>query len=122
MQSEPLSDVEVDELATMLRRLHQQLEAQATALVPATEPVQLDQQSVGRVSRIGAIEQQQMDSARARHGAERLRAVVVALSRVQSGDYGYCQQCDEPIGYARLQARPETGLCLQCQQQQEAAR
>lgn len=120
MQAKLLEQVQVEELAAVLRRVREQLDTQADLIAPSTKPVTLDQQSVGRLSRIDAIAQQEMDTARAHHSAERLRAVAVALSRVASGDYGYCQSCDEPIGYERLAARPETSLCLQCQQKHEA--
>ena len=118
MQRDPLSPREVEALTTVLQKLRGELSTQATLIEPVTKPVPLDQQSVGRLSRMGAIAQQQMDSARA-HSAERLRAVIIALSWVESGDYGYCRECDEPIGYPRLAAKPETGLCLACQQKQE---
>ena len=120
MQCDPLNQQETAALTTVLQKLRSELDTQATLIEPATKPVALDQQSVGRLSRMDAIAQQQMDSARAHHSAERLRAVVVALSRVESGDYGYCRHCDEPIGYARLAAKPETCFCLACQQNQEA--
>ncbi len=120
MQAKLLEQAQVEELAIVLRHLREQLDTHAQLIAPSTKPVTLDQQSVGRVSRIDAIAQQQMDTARAHKSAERLRAVAVALSRVASGDYGYCESCDEPIGYERLVARPETALCLQCQQNSEA--
>jgi DnaK suppressor protein len=119
MQCDPLTPQEVQALTTVLQKLRKELDAQATLIEPATKPVSLDQQSVGRLSRMDAIAQQQMDSARAHQCVERLRAVTVALSWVESGDYGYCRECDEPIGYARLAAKPEAGLCLACQQKQE---
>jgi DnaK suppressor protein len=120
MQCDPLNQQETEALSAVLQQLRRELDTQAALIEPATKPVPLDQQSVGRLSRIDAIAQQQMDNARAHHSAERLRAVIVALSRVESGDYGYCRHCDEPIGYARLAAKPETCLCLACQQQEEA--
>ena len=120
MQCEPLSDSECGELTQALQQLRRELTTQATLIEPSTRPVQLDQQAVGRVSRIDALAQQAMDSARQQRGSERLRAVLVALARVESGDYGYCLRCDEPIGYRRLQAKPESVLCLACQQQAES--
>jgi DnaK suppressor protein len=43
---------------------------------------------------------------------EELRAVLHAHDRMRSGDYGRCEACDEPIPFARLQARPEARLCI----------
>ena len=44
-----------------------------------------------------------------------------ALARLESGDYWYCQSCEDDIGVARLRARPVTNLCLSCKEEQENA-
>ena len=36
----------------------------------------------------------------------KLRQVRASLEAYRHGDYGYCRSCHEPIGYARLKARP----------------
>ncbi|RYF37162.1 MAG: hypothetical protein EOO21_00090, partial [Comamonadaceae bacterium] len=41
--------------------------------------------------------------------------------RMRSGDYGRCEQCDEPIPFARLQARPEARLCIRDEEAWERA-
>lgn len=41
-------------------------------------------------------------------------AVNSALDRVATGDYGVCARCAQPIGFARLEARPEAALCIAC--------
>ncbi|WP_082500784.1 TraR/DksA family transcriptional regulator [Agreia sp. Leaf244] len=41
-------------------------------------------------------------------------AVDAALDRVASGCYGVCARCGKPIGFARLDARPEATLCIAC--------
>jgi len=48
---------------------------------------------------------------------ERLRLVEEALSRLDSGDYGICLNCDEPIPAKRLQAVPWAKYCVTCQDQ-----
>ncbi len=42
-----------------------------------------------------------------------------ALARVESGDYGYCDETGEPIGIRRLEARPVATLCLEAQEKHE---
>lgn len=37
-----------------------------------------------------------------------------ALERVESGSYGYCVNCGEEISANRLEARPESALCINC--------
>lgn len=40
--------------------------------------------------------------------------VVEALRRLDRGSYGTCTECDAPIGRARLEAKPEAALCIDC--------
>ena len=87
---------------------------------PSTRPVELDQQSVGRVSRIDAIQQQQMAIAGREQGERLALTLHRALQRIDDGSYGYCLHCEEPIGFARLQARPQATLCLVCQEKSES--
>jgi DnaK suppressor protein len=50
-----------------------------------------------------------------RHSQHELDDVVAALARMDAGSYGDCESCGEPIGLARLRARPEARLCVDCQ-------
>ncbi len=48
-----------------------------------------------------------------------LKKVQAAIARIDSGDYGWCEETGEPIGVARLLARPTATLCLEAQQRRE---
>lgn len=48
---------------------------------------------------------------------ERLRLVNEALDRIQTGDYGVCLNCEQPIPLRRLQVVPWTRYCVQCQEE-----
>lgn len=48
-----------------------------------------------------------------------LKKVQQALARIESGDYGYCEETGEPIGIPRLLARPTATLSLEAQQRRE---
>ena len=48
-----------------------------------------------------------------------LRKIDRALSAIQSGDYGKCDECACPIGVERLIARPVAALCIECKRLQE---
>ena len=48
-----------------------------------------------------------------------LKKVQQALARIDSGDYGYCEETGEPIGIPRLLARPTATLSLEAQQRRE---
>ncbi|MBI5718956.1 MAG: RNA polymerase-binding protein DksA [Burkholderiales bacterium] len=48
-----------------------------------------------------------------------LKKISQSLARLESGDYGYCDETGEPIGLARLLARPTATLSLEAQQRRE---
>ena len=50
---------------------------------------------------------------------EELREIESALQRIESGDYGECEECGNEIGYARLEAQPTATRCVECQAQHE---
>jgi DnaK suppressor protein len=53
------------------------------------------------------------------HNATQLRMIRHALAKCDDGSYGECEQCGQPIGFSRLQARPEARLCIACQTRAE---
>lgn len=53
---------------------------------------------------------------------ERLAGIDRALQRIADGSYGVCTRRGEPIGRARLEARPAATLCIDCAREAEAAR
>ncbi len=48
-----------------------------------------------------------------------LDKIQKALDRIDDGTFGTCDECDEPITIKRLEARPETTLCIRCKEDQE---
>ena len=48
-----------------------------------------------------------------------LQKIEYALRRIEDGSYGYCEETDEPISLARLEARPIATMSLQAQEQHE---
>ena len=77
-------------------------------------PVTLDQQSVGRLSRMDAMQQQSMDLAKEERRAQRLAILTEALRRMDDGEFGYCLKCGEDIPPARLDVDPAVTLCVDC--------
>ena len=52
--------------------------------------------------------------------ARRIREIRAALDKIENDGYGFCEQCEEPIGRKRLDAVPWAGLCVACQSRAEA--
>ena len=48
-----------------------------------------------------------------------LKKIEQSIARIDSGDYGYCDETGEPIGVGRLLARPTASLSLEAQQRRE---
>ena len=77
-------------------------------------PVMPDQQSVGRLSRMDAMQQQSMDLAKEERRAQRLAVLAAALKRIDEDEFGYCLRCGEDIPAARLDVDPAVTLCVDC--------
>lgn len=82
--------------------------------------IELDQARVGRLSRVDALQTQQMARAasRRRH-AERGR-IAAAFKRIEDGGYGYCLGCGDTIPVARLEIDPAAAQCVGCAASSEA--
>ena len=48
-----------------------------------------------------------------------LKKIDHALAKIDEGTFGICEECEEPISVKRLEARPETTLCIRCKEDQE---
>ena len=48
-----------------------------------------------------------------------LKKIDHALVKIDEGTFGICEECEEPISVKRLEARPETTLCIRCKEDQE---
>lgn len=77
---------------------------------------ELDQQRIGRLSRMDAMQQQAMEDETGRRREKELQRISTALDRIDNDDYGYCTACDEPIALKRLENDPATPLCITCAQ------
>jgi len=116
--SDELTSEQIGELATSLRQLKSQLEEMIATSAEGSRPVDLDE-PIGRLSRMDAMQQQKMLEANRRSAKLRLRHVHAALAAVENGDYGDCQECEEPISFRRLSAKPESRFCIECKSAHE---
>lgn len=113
-----LSDDERDELRLSLETSKRELEALLELASESEKPVAVDS-SIGRLTRMDALQQQSMAQATSVKSVERIRQMVAALDRMAKGTYGNCLACKEPIPIARLRVRAEATLCVECQTDRE---
>ena len=78
------------------------------------EIVTLDQQRVGRLSRMDALQAQAMAGATDARRARERRRLRQALARLDAGSWGLCADCEEDIAPARLAIDPAAERCVAC--------
>lgn len=91
-----------------------ELEAVRRMSAEGRKAVTLDQTSVGRLSRMDALQGQAMALASDSRRAEEERRIDAALARLQSGDWGWCVVCGDEIAPQRLELDPTVPTCLDC--------
>jgi len=79
------------------------------------QAVELDQSRVGRLSRMDALQTQQLAQETGRRREQQLLQIAAALRRIDVGDFGYCKTCEEVIDPRRLQVDPTATRCVACQ-------
>lgn len=97
-----------------LQARREELQAMRESTRSDRAPVELDQQSVGRLSRMDAMQGQAMALETERRRSIELTRIEAALSRMEEGEYGYCVSCGEPIGVKRLELDPAVPTCIDC--------
>lgn len=112
-------ELTLDQRATLRARLVTVLDELRTIFADETgltDTVTLDQSAMGRVSRVDAMQQQQMAQATQRRTKARIERVDAALERFDRDpeDYAWCPECGENIGWGRLKAVPESVFCVAC--------
>ena len=80
-----------------------------------SKPVDLDL-PIGRLSRADAMQMQNMAALNKRQLENKLKQVENALYAIEEGSYGSCKNCKGKINPERLDARPETPFCIDCQE------
>ncbi len=103
-----------DEARKKLLARRAELEEEDRISAESRGPVTLQQDSVGRLSRMDAMQQQAMALAvEQRRRAERSR-IDAALARIEEGEWGWCSACGGEIAEKRLRHDPSVARCVTC--------
>ncbi|HED17005.1 MAG TPA: TraR/DksA family transcriptional regulator [Gammaproteobacteria bacterium] len=97
----------------------QQLQDIARTGENATKTVELDQSCTGRLTRMDAMQAQEMSIEAQRRRVLELQLIEAALQRLTQDKYGYCPDCGEAIAIKRLQHNPAVVLCINCASRME---
>ncbi|NCN27539.1 conjugal transfer protein TraR [bacterium] len=101
------------EIKTAAQQLLKQLNVENETLESEIAPVEPDV-SLGRLTRMEAIQSNEMKKAQLQRNLLRLKGIENTLLRVDDEEFGVCIECEEPIPFARLKIVPESRLCLNC--------
>ena len=98
-----------------LALLLSQLDSDLALARESAGTVELDQSSVGRLSRMDALQQQAIAQAGMQRLAVHRRRIVAALDRCEAGTYGCCCECGGAVEDDRLARDATTLFCKECQ-------
>lgn len=100
--------------SALIRERLAAIEAENRPGQDARSVVQLDQQSVGRLSRMDALQNQAMAKAQQVRRDVQIHRLHAALARIDQGEFGYCEDCGEEIASKRLDLDPSVTKCINC--------
>ncbi|HEX2187887.1 MAG TPA: hypothetical protein VHG51_03265 [Longimicrobiaceae bacterium] len=109
-----LSPAQIGEIRDELLRVLTRLERSMKISGEAARPVELEQDTVGRLSRIDAIQNQGLAQNLQERERAQLACILDALRRIEEGCYGACGACGGGIPFERLLIFPETKTCAAC--------
>ena len=109
-----MNETELNQMRALITARLAEIDEQDSLGIDGQSVVTLDQQSVGRLSRMDALQNQAMAKAQqTRRDIERKR-LTHALRAMDEGEYGYCEDCGEDIPLPRLQLDPGATRCVSC--------
>ena len=101
-------------MTARLQELKAEIQSTRESLKDSSGTVELDQARQGRLTRMDALQGQQMALEAARRCAHQLNAIDGALRRIESGDFGCCFVCGDELNEQRLRIDPTITRCLDC--------
>ncbi len=113
------NDIDRDYFKKRLLERQEEISRGLEAQKKTSAPVELDQARVGRLSRMDAMQQQEMSKASAHLVNLERQRIQTALKRMKSGEYGYCIFCDDEINVKRLDFDPSILICIDCAEEAE---
>ncbi|MBT6531546.1 MAG: TraR/DksA family transcriptional regulator [Marinovum sp.] len=109
-----MDDVNLSDFRQLIQKKLAEIDKENTLGAESQQTVELDQQSVGRLSRMDALQAQAMARAHQVRRDGLRQALLQALLRIEEGEFGYCSDCGDLISHARLELNPALQLCIGC--------
>lgn len=105
---------QIEHFKNLLLKQQQELIDLKQAARESEKTVNLDQSSVGRLSRMDALQSQAMAKESQRRREIQLTRIEAALERIEDEEFGYCAACEEEINSKRLEVDPANPFCVNC--------
>jgi DnaK suppressor protein len=112
-----LNDIDNQHFKKALLSLRSDLLAVEQSGQEAAQTVELDQTTIGRISRMDALQEQAMAKESQQRRTIQLQRIEASLQRMEKGIFGLCMRCDEEINVKRLAFDPTAPLCIDCASQ-----
>jgi RNA polymerase-binding transcription factor len=102
-----------EKLKDHIKKKIEDLKENITSYRTLTQPIPPDN-AIGRLSRMEAINSKSINEAALNKAKQTLSKMELALTMIDTSDFGLCRECEEPIPFARLMIVPESDLCVKC--------
>ncbi len=109
-----MNKTDILQLKEKLLLQEQELQELESTLKESAQTVELDQSKVGRLSRMDAIQGQQIALDAARRRKMQFKQIKSALHRIDADEYGFCLSCGDDIDTRRLSFDPANEYCFDC--------
>ncbi|CAM4297306.1 TraR/DksA family transcriptional regulator [Vreelandella rituensis] len=106
--------LDMQHIRQRLQNQRQELLAESLESEASRKTVMLDQTTVGRLSRMDALQAQAMAEAEENRRQLQIKRIDSALLRIDNAELGECIECGEWIGVRRLESDPTLLKCIEC--------
>ncbi len=106
-----MNETQLGHFRSLLKGLRKTLLTQNSIAQDSQKTVTLDQQTVGRLSRMDAVQQQAMAKATQARRSQKALRIDAAFARMKDCEYGYCS---DYIPLKRLELDPTVPTCITC--------
>lgn len=114
MHTSLMTELNLSEFKALLLQYQEELLKVEASGEAASQVVELDQTTVGRLTRMDALQAQAMSVTADQRRKLELQRITAAFKRLETGDYGCCLSCGEIINPLRLKSNLTVTLCIDC--------
>ena len=108
-----MTQKELQLLEKEIKQLIKQLESEIADLEESTAPI-APENSIGRISRMDAINNKSVVEASLRNRRKKLSKLHLSLAKIRQPGFGTCSSCKKKINPKRLMLLPESDKCVRC--------